>query len=189
MNYGMRGFPGASWPGKAVTVDDPLAAFSSSAIRSPAVVPATSGKSVDFEGIPSWSRRVVVKFSDVSTSGSSIVLVRLGSASGGIETTGYRSHTAVVSGGATNTANYTNGFNAYGASGNTSSAIINGMIVFELLDGNTWTCNGHLAWSNIGVSSLIAGSKTLSDVLDRVRITTANGTDTVDAGIINISWE
>jgi hypothetical protein len=34
-----------------------------------------------------------------------------------------------------------------------------------------------------------AGSKTLSATLDRIRITTANGTDTFDAGTINIMWE
>jgi hypothetical protein len=36
---------------------------------------------------------------------------------------------------------------------------------------------------------LLAGSKTLSDTLDRVRITTVNGTDTFDAGTVNIMWE
>jgi hypothetical protein len=34
-----------------------------------------------------------------------------------------------------------------------------------------------------------AGTKTLSDTLDRVRITTVNGTDTFDAGTINIMYE
>ena len=35
----------------------------------------------------------------------------------------------------------------------------------------------------------IFGQKALSDVLDRVRITTVNGTDTFDAGSINILYE
>ena len=34
-----------------------------------------------------------------------------------------------------------------------------------------------------------AGTKTLSGTLDRVRITTTNGTDTFDAGSINIFYE
>jgi hypothetical protein len=38
----------------------------------------------------------------------------------------------------------------------------------------------------MGVSS---GAKTLSDTLDRVRITTTNGTDVFDAGTINILYE
>jgi hypothetical protein len=34
-----------------------------------------------------------------------------------------------------------------------------------------------------------SGTKTLSGTLDRVRITTVNGTDTFDAGSINIAYE
>ena len=33
------------------------------------------------------------------------------------------------------------------------------------------------------------GSVTLSGILDRIRITTVNGTDTFDAGSINILYE
>jgi hypothetical protein len=39
------------------------------------------------------------------------------------------------------------------------------------------------------VVQLSGGSKSLSAVLDRVRITTSGGTDTFDAGKINISYE
>lgn len=35
----------------------------------------------------------------------------------------------------------------------------------------------------------MGGGKTLSGTLDRVRITTVNGTDTFDAGTINIMYE
>ncbi len=35
----------------------------------------------------------------------------------------------------------------------------------------------------------LGGSKTLSDTLTQVRITTVNGTDTFDAGTINILYE
>lgn len=38
-------------------------------------------------------------------------------------------------------------------------------------------------------TGLAGGSVALSSVLDRVRITFANGTDTFDAGSINISYE
>ena len=40
-----------------------------------------------------------------------------------------------------------------------------------------------------GGSYYVAGSKTLSGTLDRVRITTVGGTDTFDAGTINILYE
>jgi len=42
---------------------------------------------------------------------------------------------------------------------------------------------------NGGRNSSSAGSKTLSDTLTQVRITTVNGTDTFDAGTINIIYE
>jgi len=34
-----------------------------------------------------------------------------------------------------------------------------------------------------------AGTKTISGVLDRIRLTTVNGTDTFDAGSVNILYE
>ena len=55
------------------------------------------------------------------------------------------------------------------------------------LTGNIWIFNG-----NTYIASAIhdyAGSKSLSDVLTQVRITTVNGTDTFDAGSINILYE
>ena len=39
------------------------------------------------------------------------------------------------------------------------------------------------------LEALIGGVKSTSAVLDRVRITTVGGTDTFDAGEINISYE
>jgi hypothetical protein len=38
-------------------------------------------------------------------------------------------------------------------------------------------------------SDFIYGSATLSGTLDRLRLTTVNGTDTFDAGSINILYE
>jgi hypothetical protein len=40
-----------------------------------------------------------------------------------------------------------------------------------------------------GVAITFGGGKSLSATLDRVRITTVNGTDTFDAGSINILYE
>ena len=39
------------------------------------------------------------------------------------------------------------------------------------------------------LASWSSGTITLSGALDRVRITSSNGTDTFDAGSINIMWE
>jgi hypothetical protein len=63
-----------------------------------------------------------------------------------------------------------------------------GSIVFTLLGSNAWIANGTIGTSLPSVNS-IAGSVTLGGALDIVRITTVNGTDTFDAGTINILYE
>lgn len=46
-----------------------------------------------------------------------------------------------------------------------------------------------IADSSVSAISFAAGSKAISGALDRIRITTVNGTDTFDAGTINILYE
>jgi hypothetical protein len=50
-------------------------------------VASTSGTSIDFTSIPSWVKRVTVIFNEVSTNGTSIVQVQLGSTT--FTTSGY----------------------------------------------------------------------------------------------------
>jgi hypothetical protein len=144
---------------------------------------STSGTSIDFTGIPSWVKRVTVMFNGVSTSGTSNLLVQLGD-SGGVENTGYVSTTG---GGGTLTAS-TAGFILTGTVLATSA--LHGGFSIVLLGSNAWVCFGSLVYAGSATTpSVIGGSKTLSDTLDRVRITTVNGTDTFDAGSINILYE
>ena len=65
-----------------------------------------------------------------------------------------------------------------------------GFIKFVNLSGNTWVGNGNFG-QTVGGGQVISigGNKTLSGVLDRVRITTAGGTNTFAAGSINIMYE
>jgi len=143
---------------------------------------STSGTSIDFTGIPSWVRRITVMFGAVSTSGSSNFLIQLGDA-GGIETTGYDSSaeyggTAAASSSGAIVRNI-------GASDNNI-----GSVVFSLLGSNRWIGFGVIRPIVAGgTGGVCASSKTLSDTLDRVRITTVNGTDTFDNGSINILYE
>jgi hypothetical protein len=145
-------------------------------------VASTSGTSIDFTGIPSWVKRITVMFAGVSTNGSSIICVQLGD-SGGIETTGY-------SGGGTNqTPTYvtnTVGLNLVGSSAAVSSYI--GHAILTNLSGNTWVLSAGIQLGSSNMAAA-AGAKTLSDTLDRIRITTINGTDAFDAGTINIQYE
>jgi len=144
--------------------------------------------SVDFTSIPSWAKRVTVMFTGVSTSGTSEVIFRVGT-SGGIQSTGYLSTSSVVSTGVSAT-NDTTGFRIYNAGG-AATDLRNGALTLSLLDSatGTWSATAIFGQSDAARNNFIGGSKALSGTLDRVRITTVGGTDTFDAGSINILYE
>jgi hypothetical protein len=56
---------------------------------------------------------------------------------------------------------------------------------------NTWTCSGSLGGTGAAAGYIYstAGAKSLTGTLDRVRLTTVGGTDTFDAGSVNIMYE
>jgi hypothetical protein len=145
---------------------------------------STSGTSIDFTGIPSWVKRITVMMAGTSTNGSSNLRIQIGD-SGGIETTGYASSSAI----GTTYGLDTGGFSLTASI--TSASISSGNAVLTLLNAatNTWSCSGCLGYSNAAGASYFGGSKSLSDTLDRIRLTTVNGTDTFDAGTINIIYE
>lgn len=150
-----------------------------------ALVPGTavtaSGTSVDFTSIPSWVKRITVMLNGVSSNGSSNFQIQLGD-SGGIETNDY---TGAVNR-EINTLGFTNGFVLMY---NTTAATTNVIpVVLTLVNGNNWVCSFISARSDTGVS-YGAGAKSLSDTLTQLRVTTVNGTDTFDAGTINIIYE
>ena len=145
---------------------------------------STSGTFVDFTGIPSWVKRVTVMLNGVSTNGLSGIRVQLG-ISTGIETSGYNGATVRTAGATLGTVAISSGFDIGGFG--VSTEVQNGQFIISLFGSNTWACSGSLGGSSI--TNTTAGSKTLSGTLDRVRITTVNGTDTFDAGSINILYE
>ena len=145
-------------------------------------VASTSGTSIDFTSIPSWVKRITVMFNGVSTSGTSNPLIQLGSTT--VTTTGYLG-SANNYGGATQ-ANYTTGFGVAFAN---ATNLAHGTMVICAATGNVWVSSHAIGASGNTVASYGGGSVTLSGVLDRVRITTVNGTDTFDAGSINILYE
>jgi len=152
-----------------------------SAIVSGTAQASTSGTSIDFTGIPSWVKRITVMFNGVSTNGSSAIIVQLGD-SGGVETTGYNS-TAQNANNAG--ADYSTGFPIN--NGSAASLAYSGLLTIALLGTNGWVFNSMMRAA--GFVLFGAGQKSTSDTLDRVRITTVNGTDTFDAGSINILYE
>jgi hypothetical protein len=146
---------------------------------------SASGAFVDFIGIPSWVKSVTIMFSGVSTSGTSYKQIQLGTSSA-IDITGYLGSSTYITSGSVSTAIFSTGF---GIRGNGSADLINGSITINNLTGNTWVASGILSGSNLAEVWLTSGSKALSDVLLQIRITTVNGTDTFDAGLINIIYE
>ena len=148
-------------------------------------VASTSGTSIDFTGLPAWVKKITVMFQNVSSNGTSNWLFQLGSGSAttsGYLGTGYR---ATNAGSWINIA-FTTGF---GVPFDTASAVVHGSIVFANITGNNWVANGFLSRSDTTTTGGTGGSISLAGVLDRVRITTVGGTDTFDAGSINIIYE
>ena len=66
--------------------------------------------------------------------------------------------------------------------------IVTGVIKLER-NGSLWISHGHGAFVNAAAIFGTGGSKQIVGTLDRIRITTVNGTDQFDAGTINVSWE
>ena len=156
-------------------------------IVSGTAVASTSGTSIDFTGIPSWVKRVTVMFDGVSTNGSSPILIQLGD-SGGIETTGYNSASAYGTGAGQATSS-TAGLILEPTGGLAAAALRYGSMIVSLLNSNAWVEQVGIYSTGITSSVTGGGGKTLSGTLDRVRITTVNGTDIFDAGTVNILYE
>ena len=165
-----------------------MSSMASSVITSGTVVSSTSGTAIDFTSIPSWAKRITVNFYNVSLSGTNQLILQLGSASGGIETTGYVSTATIIS----------SGSSASGTSITSGLAILqnsaavslySGQFTLSLLDAtnNVWTHSGAI--TSGGVNSQIGmGAKALSSTLDRIRIL-PTGANTFDSGSINILYE
>ena len=177
---GVLTFPNASTQSAAG-----LVVGSASAITSGTAVASTSGTSIDFTSIPSWVKRITVMFNGVSTNGSSNQQIQIGA--GSVDTSGYAGACGYSNASSTAVSSFTAGFgivNSWGAANNYS-----GSITLTSFGSNIWVASGVIALGNTTNVFYTAGTKTLSGTLDRVRITTANGTDTFDAGSINILYE
>ena len=161
--------------------------MSTSLITSGTSKASTSGTYVDFTGIPSWAKRITVMLKGVSTSGTSLRQVQLGTSSG-IETSGYTSSGFGFTGGVNGNSSST-GILLDGQSPDASLSY-NSVMTINKFDSSSWVASSLIAATTGTVSQFMAtGSKSVSGTLDRIRITTVNGTDTFDAGSINILYE
>ena len=152
-------------------------------------VASTSGTTITFTGIPSWAKRITVMFYAVSTSGTSGYKILIGP-SGGVESTGYLGASDSQSG--ASATNPTTSFLITPTTEVSAATIIHGRTEIVNFSGNTWVCvsqTGRSDAAGTATSYYYSGSKPLAGVLTQVQISTANGTDTFDAGSINIIYE
>jgi hypothetical protein len=123
-------------------------------------------------------------FSGVSVSASSIIQVQLGTGSTTYTTSGY------LGGGwfanVTN-ASLTTGISVITSGAGASSRTVYGTMTIANITGNTWVASATM-FDNNGSGCLSGSSIALGAALTAVRLTTVNGTDTFDAGTVNILY-
>ena len=162
-----------------------FSSMASSVITSGTAVASTSGTSIDFTSIPSWVKRITVMFNGVSTNGTSNLLIQVGS--GSVTTSGYSSSASYAT---TSVSSVTSTAGFVVQSFNSAATLTSGNVSLCLISGNAWTSSGLVSLVAFTGTQFNAGnSSALSGALDRVRITTVGGTDTFDAGTINILYE
>jgi hypothetical protein len=190
-DYKFDAFSATTGTGSVVRATSPtitgavLNSMGSSVITSGTSVASTSGTSIDFTSIPSWVKRITVLFQGVSGSGTSAQLIQLGTSGGvvnsGYVSTGNRTNQSNVTGGNSSTAGFVN---ASDAAANT----VSGHWTITNVSGNVWVCS-HTLKLTTNAAGWGGGDVTLAAALTRLRITTVNGTDTFDAGSVNIIYE
>ena len=176
--------PGTS--GNALVSDGTTWTSAKQTLTSGTAQATTSGTSFTFTGIPSWVKRITVIFNGVSTNGSSLLLVQIGS--GSVTTSGYTSQSTATGTVGTGSATSTAGFIM---EANSAAETRYGHMVITLISGNIYV-SSHSGMSNAtsnGQAIIGGGGVTLGGTLDRVVLTTVNGTDTFDAGSVNIIYE
>ena len=154
-------------------------------LTSGTAVATTSGTSIDFTGIPSWVKRITFMLSGVSANGISPYILRLGTSSG-IVSTGYISVRNTLYSSIqvfTNTSGFDllEGTAAYTHGGS--------VVISNFGQSNIWVVSGVIATSGSLAFTTSGFSPNLGGTLDRIRLTTVNGTDAFDAGSVNILYE
>ena len=162
----------------------PSGAVGNSALTRGTAVASTSGTSIDFTNIPSWVNRITLSLNAVSTNSNSNYVVQLGTPT--IVTSGYTGTlTTLITNVILNTS-LTNGWNFTNPVG--ASSVFYGQCVLTYVSANSWVYSSSTA-DQSGRVTMCQGGLTLGSALTVVRLTTNNGTDTFDAGTVNILYE
>jgi hypothetical protein len=153
-----------------------------------ATAQTASGTSVDFTGIPSWVKRITVMFTGLSSNGSDILGLRLATSSGLVSTGYFSVYQGIGANAATSSQpSATTFFGLIG--GLAASDVLYGQVMLTTMGNNIWTITGTVCRdaSNDAIY-MNSGAVTLSSLLTSVSLIWS-GTNTFDAGTINIMYE
>lgn len=149
---------------------------------SSALVAAAGQTFIEFT-IPAYAKRITVCYKGLSTNGASNHLIQIGPV-GGVEVSGYGGGACTPAVWAANAA----GFLITALVG--AAYDLTALATLALADAatNTWVLASAGIVATANTSSTAGGHKVLANTLNKVRITTANGADTFDAGAVSAMW-
>ena len=151
----------------------------------PAQVATVGATFVDFTSIPSWVKRITVMLNQISTNGSSVQVIQIGT-SAGIENSGYASGGMYMGGTGSTYVTVSSGFVIPAGSAN---SIQTGNVQICLTGANAWTYSYSGINTGENGGSVAGGFKGLTTgVLDRVRLTNV-GSNTFDGGSVGLIYE
>lgn len=152
---------------------------------------SASGTSVVFSSIPTWAKKISFTYNGLSSSGTSLYILQLGSS--GIATSGYFSTLSVTNSllGLDSTSTTVGFAIAFPAA---ASDLNYGTFELNLIGSNQWAGAGNCSATRTGLGGNHAtyasgGGKSMPGVIDTIRLTTLNGTDNFDAGLVTITVE
>lgn len=156
-------------------------------LRTGAYTTAAGKLAIDFLGIPSWARRVSINLTEVSTDGTSAIVLQAGTVSG-VVSSGYDDSAARIMGSTAATVSSGGiGFTISYVSSATNEST--GRAVLEHVGSNVWVCSGATTITTQNGITSFAGRVQLGSALDRIRLLTFNGSDQFDSGAVNVLWE
>jgi hypothetical protein len=145
-----------------------------------------SSTAVQFASIPSWVQRITLMIQGVSTNGTVAMRVQLGTGSTPTYSATYVSIVGAIAGGTAASSSFTDGFAIQRTA--VAAALYSGTVVCTRLSTNVWTYTSNIGTATSTIPSYGGGSVDLGAVATAIRLY-IDGTDTFDAGSINILYE
>ena len=145
---------------------------------------ASGKQSILFKDIPAYVNRITIMLSHVKINSAAVPVAQIG-ANTTIQTTNYFSVSTYIG---PNSGNGSFGNGWYVTPNSGVNTVRHGNYYITHIGGNEWTCTGSFA-ANDNYISFCGGSVKLSGVLDRVSLSTSDGTSIFTDGSVNILYE